>query len=180
MCLPFHAQAPPPVAQGPSGLLAPPSGPQPHWVAAARLGTALQASKVVANMHAAADRERRLVAAAAVARQQLDLGLSDAAMACGTGSQQQQQLQSGAQEQLQQMAKLTQEVVEQNQLLQQAMTQQQAQLSQHQVCNHGWILFDTHTVGLLAACSASVEGLLLPRLDVTHGVVPFNRHCRAY
>lgn len=135
--MPCHAQAPP-VAQGPSGLLAPPSGPQPHWVAAARLGTALQASKVVATMHAAADRERRLAAAAAVARQQLDLGLSDAVLACGTGSQQ-QQLQSGAQEQLQQMAKLTQEVVEQNQLLQQAMTQQQAQLSQHEVCNHGWI-----------------------------------------
>jgi hypothetical protein len=90
-------------------------------------------------MHAAADRERRLAAAAAVARQQLDLGLSDAVLACSTSSQ--QQLQPGAQEQLQQMAKLTQEVVEQNQLLQQAMTQQQAQLSQHQVCNRR----ETHT-----------------------------------
>jgi hypothetical protein len=82
-------------------------------------------------MHAAADRERRLAAAAAVARQQLDLGM-ECALA-GAGGE--QQLQPAAQEQLQQMVKLTQEVVEQNQLLQQAMKKQQAQLSQQQVRN---------------------------------------------
>lgn len=80
-------------------------------------------------MHAAADRERRLSAAAAVARQHLDLGM-ECALAGAGGYQ---QLQPAAQEQLQQMVKLTQEVVDQNQLLQQAMKQQQAQLSEQQV-----------------------------------------------
>jgi hypothetical protein len=80
-------------------------------------------------MHAAADGERRLAAAAAVARQQLDLGLEYAL----AGASCEQQLQPAAQEQLQQMVKMTQEVVEQNQLLQKAMKQQQAQLAQQQV-----------------------------------------------
>mgnify|MGYP001807150691 CR=1 FL=1 len=129
----------PPHGQGPAAAtgqphLAPPYGFQPQWVAAARLGTALQASRVVPTMHAAAAREQRLTAAAAVARQQLDMGLGPDAAACMMGGeQQQQQLPPAAREQLQQVVRLTQEVVEQNQLLQQAMQQQQAQLSQHQV-----------------------------------------------
>lgn len=117
-------------------LLDSPSGaPQPPWVAAARLGSALQASKDVDTMHAAADRERRLAAAAAVARQTLDLGVSHDGVTSqlAAASSNQQQLQPAAQEQLQQVVKLTQEVVQQNQLLQQAMLQQQAQLSKHQV-----------------------------------------------
>lgn len=114
----------------PPGQLA----PMPSWVAAAQLGTALQASKVVPVMHAAADRERRLAAAAALARQQLDMGASpEASAALLSELSGEQQLQPGAQEQLQQMVKLTQEVVQQNQLLQQEMQKQQAQLTQQQV-----------------------------------------------
>ena len=106
----------------------------PHWVAAAQLGSALQASRVVPVMHAAAEHERRLAGAAALARQQLDLGVIQAPPDVLSAAADEQQLQPAAQEQLQQVVRLTQEVVQQNQLLQQAMLQQQAQLSQHQVC----------------------------------------------
>jgi hypothetical protein len=110
-----------------------PHGQQPQWVAAARLGAALQASRVVPGMHAAAGRERRLAAAAAVARQQLNLGLTDVPDAVLSAAGDEQQLQPEAQRQLQQMLELTQGVVQQNQLLQQAMQDHQAQLSKHEV-----------------------------------------------
>lgn len=103
-------------------------------------------------MHAAAERERRLAAAAAVARQQLDLGLSDVAVLAGACNE--QKLQPAAQEQLQQMAKLTREVVEQNQLLQQAMKQQQAQLSEHQV---SWLALYYFVAQLMVALRAAVS-----------------------
>jgi hypothetical protein len=106
---------------------------QPQWVAAARLGAALQASRVVPGMHAAAGRERRLAAVAAVARQQLNLGLTDVPDAVLSAAGDEQQLQPEAQRQLQQMLELTQGVVQQNQLLQQAMQDHQAQLSKHEV-----------------------------------------------
>lgn len=89
---------------------------QPTWVAAAQLQTALQASSsVVPGMHAAAERERRLAAAAALARQQLDLGMTQEAAAAAAGhlpavldphqhyeQLQQQQLQQQQLQQLQQ------------------------------------------------------------------------------
>lgn len=123
--------------QGGASLDSMPHSQQPQWVAAARLGAALQASRVVPGMHAAAGRERRLAAVAAVARQQLNLGLTDVPGAVLSAAGDEQQLQPEAQRQLQQMLELTQGVVQQNQLLQQAMQDHQAQLSKHEVSCSG-------------------------------------------
>lgn len=116
------------------------AGTQPHWVAAAKLGNALQASRVVPVLHAAADRERRLAEVTAVARQQLDLGVSEASVLAAAASRE-QQLQPAAQEQLQQVVKWTQEVAQQNQLLQKAMLQQQKQLTHHQVNTSAYAVY---------------------------------------
>uniref|UniRef100_A0A383VP91 Uncharacterized protein n=1 Tax=Tetradesmus obliquus TaxID=3088 RepID=A0A383VP91_TETOB len=111
-------------------------GAQPGWVAAAKLQSSLQSSKVVPVMHAAAERDRRLAATAALVREQMTLGSStlpqpqawQSRSLGSTALAQLHGLSTAADQQGQQQQPLLQQLVQQNQQLQQALQQQQVLL----------------------------------------------------
>jgi len=106
-------------------------------VAAAKLQTALQASGAVPLLQAAAGRERRLAAAAALARQRLALEApsSDISKPPLHLLPADDLLQEGPSARLQQqMQKLTQAMALQTQLLQETLQKQQNEQQKHEVC----------------------------------------------
>lgn len=133
-------------------------GSRPDWVSAASLHAALQASRVVPLMHAAAVKERRLVMTSAVARQQLELGLTAKPLCAAPGTlrppeavlklSEQKGHGSGVSMQgtdanhahssvpgadVDRVVQLTHQLAEQNMTFQQALHQQSQQLKKQEV-----------------------------------------------
>ena len=114
---------------------------QPVWVSAANLQQSLAGSPAVPLMHAAADRQRRLAVAAALARQHLLLGVQPGqqpmphatAAAAQGGATAAAALPPSAGEGSQQVLGLMEQIVQQNQQLQEAVLGQRDQLNRQEV-----------------------------------------------